>query len=183
MKFTAVGFWAAGVSVLVLTLVAGITCIGISNGEVRLRNAIKAKQEDNKSEFDNMFKKIAQTTQVAKFDRDSLLRIFVEHAGARKVGGENQLMTWVKESIPNVDPSCLKNLMNIIVSSRDQWTMRQKEILDLKREHDNLRGTWPGSWIVGGRPEIQVTIVTSTKTEKAFGTGKDDDVDMGLQGK
>jgi hypothetical protein len=166
--------------VLVVVIVVGIICVNISNTEVRLRNTIGAKQEDNKSEFDNMFKKIAQTTQVAKFDRDSLMKIFVEHAGARKIEGGNQLMTWVKESVPNVDSSLLKNLMNIIISSRDGWTMRQKEILDLKREHDNIRETWPGSWVVGGRPEIEVKIVTSSKTEKSFETGKDEETDVGL---
>lgn len=163
---------------LVVGIVGMVVCISTSNTEVRLRNAITAKQDDNKSEFDNMVKKIAQTTQVAKFDRKSLMEIFVEHAKARKMDGNGQLMTWVKESIPNVDASTMKSLMNIITSSRDGWTMRQKEILDLKREHDNIRGTWPGTWIVGNRPEINVKIVTSSRTEKSFETGRDDEIEL-----
>ena len=45
----------------------------------------------------------------------------------------------------------------------------------MKREHDNQSTTFPGSFIVGGRPEIEVTIVTSTRAEENFRTGKDDD--------
>jgi len=66
---------------------------------------------------------------------------------------------------------------NIIASSRDSWTMRQKELIDLSREHNKLLGLFPGSLVFSilGRKPIDITIVTSSKTEKAFETGKDDD--------
>ena len=38
--------------------------------------------------------------------------------------------------------------------------------------------TWPGSMFVGNRPEIEIAIVTSTKTEETFKTGKEDDVEV-----
>jgi len=34
------------------------------------------------------------------------------------------------------------------------------------------------SWFVGGRGKIDVQIVTSTRAEAAFETGKDDDTDL-----
>jgi hypothetical protein len=56
--------------------------------------------------------------------------------------------------------------------------MRQKELIDYKREHDNLRKLFPSCIFVGSRPEIKIIIITSEKTENTFKTGKDNDVDV-----
>lgn len=165
-------------TIAVLILVIIMYGISASNSEKRLRNAISAKQQDNKSEFDNMWKKISQVAQVGEAERLSLMDLFTKHAAARGGGNENAIVSWVQESVPNVDSSLYKNIQNIIVGSRDSWTMRQKEILDLKREHDNLLDTFPSSLFVGSRDRIEVTIITSGRTEKVFETGKDDDVEL-----
>ena len=68
--------------------------------------------------------------------------------------------------------------MNIITSSRDRWTMRQKELLDYKREHDNILDKIPSGWFPAGRQKIDVKIITSSRTEAAFESGVDDDVDV-----
>jgi hypothetical protein len=70
--------------------------------------------------------------------------------------------------------------MKIIVSQRDGFKFRQKEILDYKREHDNLLTTFPNIMFASilGRNKIDVVIVTSTRTEDAFRSGKDDDVNL-----
>lgn len=172
-----IGLAIAGCAAM-LVLVVGIWWVSTSNGEIRLRNQITASQEDNKSEFDNMWKKISQVAQVTEKDRASLEQIFVNHAGARKDESGNLLMKWVQESVPNISSDTFTNLQNIITSSRDRWTMRQKQILDLKREHDNMRLTFPSSLVCGGRPEIEVIIVTSSRTDKAFDSGKDDDIGL-----
>jgi hypothetical protein len=177
-----IGLAIAG-CVFVLGMIVGIWWVSTSNGEIRLRNQMTAKQEDNKNEFDNMWKKIAQVAQVSEKDRSSLEQLFVRHAAARTSDGGGELMKWVQESVPNVSSDTFTNLQNIITSSRDRYTMRQKEILDLKREHDNVRLTFPSSIVCGGRPEIKVVIVTSERTDKAFGSGKDEDVDLFRDGK
>lgn len=169
---------AVGGTILAVLVICGIWWVGTSNTEIGLRNQLEAKQQDNKSEFDNMWKKISQVAEVSEQDRSSLEKIFVEHAQARTSDGGGTLMKWVQESVPNVSSDTFTNLQNIITSSRDRWTMRQKEILDLKRVHDNLREMFPSSLVCGGRPEIEVKIVTSSKTEKSFDTGTDDDVNL-----
>lgn len=174
-----IGIGAVALAV-VLGLVVLVQCVSISNEEIGIRNTITQKQRDNMNEFDNMWKVISQNSQVAKADRDSLMKLFNGYAEARKTGGDNQIMTWVKESVPNVDSSTFKTLMNTITAARNSWTMRQKEILQLKVQHDNLLMKWPGSWILSGRQPIEVTIVTSDKTEKAFESGSDNDTDLGL---
>jgi hypothetical protein len=168
---------------VLLLLLAGIGAMYVtySNQEVRLRNQIEAKLTDNKNEFDNMWKKISQVAQVSDRDRKSLQEIFNSYAEARAgQGGANDgaLMRWVQESIPNVNPQTMANLQNIITSSRDAFTMRPKELIDYKREHDNLRTLFPSSIFVGSRPEIRITVVTSERTEETFRTGQDNDVSV-----
>jgi len=171
-----IGLGTVGIAVLGIFMIAGMF-ISTSNAEATLRVAIEAKQKDNTSEFDNMFKKISQVAQVSSKQMESLKEIFNGYAQARSTGGDNQLMTWVKEAIPNVDTATFNNLQNIITASRDSWTMRQKELIDLNREHEKMLNIFPDSAILAilGRKSIEIKIVTSGRTDKAFETGKDDD--------
>ncbi len=163
---------------LVFIFIFGVYFIRTSNDEIKLRNLISSKATDNQSEYDNLTKKISQVAQVTDAQKEALKDIFVSHAQARAVNSDKLLMAWVHESVPNVDTSTFNNLMNIITGSRDAWTMRQKELIDLKREHDNIIDTFPSSIIVGSRGKIDIKIITSSKTEKVFEQRKDDDVDV-----
>ena len=174
-----------GLSVIGVVLLGIVMFIGMfisaSNREATLRTAIEAKQKDNTSEFDNMYKKILQVAQVSEKQMSILKDIFVSHASARTGNGDGgSLMKWVQESVPNIDTSTMNNLQNIITGSRDSWTMRQKELIDLSREHTKLLRVFPSSVILSmlGRKEIDIKIVTSSRTAAAFETGKDDDMDV-----
>ena len=168
------------VGVVALWLVCSV--IGISNKEVELRTTIETKQKDNKSEFDNMWKKISQVAQVTDAQKEAIKEIVVGYADARSQGrdGSGSFINALHEAIPNIDTTTFNNLQNIVVSSRDAFTFRQKELLDLSRAHTILLRRFPEGAILTwmGRKTIDVTIVTSTKTEKVFETGKDDDVDV-----
>ena len=175
-----IGILAASGIFAVFALVICLYGIGVYNKEARLRNTIVNKQKDNTSEYDSLWKKISQAAQVTDGQKQALMEIIVGYANARKGSGGGSLAQMIHEAVPNVDTSTFNNLQNIIVSSRDGWTMRQKELLDLKREHDNLIDTFPGNILLSilGRQKIDVVIVTSTRTENSFKTGKDDDVDV-----
>jgi hypothetical protein len=164
---------------LVIALILGIFFVTTMNKETRLRNQITAKQTDNTSEYDNLWKKLSQSAQVTDAQKEALREIIVGNAQARKSGG-GSLATVVHEAVPTVDTSTFNNLLNIVTSSRDAWTMRQKELIDLKREHDNIIDLFPSNLIcmVLGRQKIDIKIVTSSRTGEAFKTGKDDDVDL-----
>lgn len=175
-----------GGSLLLMVIIMLFYGIGVSNKEARLRNQITAKQTDNTNEYDAMWKKIKQSAEVTDGQKEALRQIFVDHAKARSGdGGKNAVMLWIKESIPNVDTSTFNQLMNIVTGSRDRFTMRQKELLDFKREHDNMIDTFPSSMILSflGRGKIDVVIVTSTRTKEAFRTGEDDDTSVFDKGK
>jgi len=167
---------------LAVLLVFAVYVIGLSNKEVTLAETIKAKQLDNTSEFDNMWKVIQQTAQVPGEKKDALKEIFVGYAQARAGTGDNKpLMNWIKEAVPNADLKIYDNLLNIITAKRDAWTMRQKELIQLNNTHNIMLKTIPGGMILTsilGRQPIEIQIVTSTKTDNAFKTGKDDDVQL-----
>jgi len=155
--------------------------IGVLNRETALRVTIEQKQKDNTSQFDNMWKKIAQVAQVTDAQKNALMEIFNGYAKARTGEGKSgSLATWIHESCPNVDTTTFNNLQNIITGSRDAFTMRQTELLDLNREHQKLIRTIPASFVcsIFGRRSIDIVIVTSSKTEESFKTGKDDDVSV-----
>ena len=95
MKTKYVLFGVLGI-LAVVALFLVVWFVGVMNQEVRLRNAIVAKQRDNTSEFDNMFKKISQVAQVTDAQKNALLEIFKGYAGARsadKEGGSSMGFT------------------------------------------------------------------------------------------
>ena len=126
-----------------------------------------------------MWKKISQVAQVTDGQKQALLDIFVQHAKARTgEGPDKAVVKWIHESVPTVDTKTFTQLQNIIVASRDAFTERQRELLDLKREHDNIIDMFPSSLVCGSRGKIEVVIVTSSRADEAFKTGKDDDTSV-----
>jgi len=180
MSKVLMGIMATG-GILVLAVIILLSySVSVLNREVDLRTLIETKQKDNTSEFDNMWKKISQSAQVTTAQKDALKEIFVEYADARTNEGSGKLMSWVQESVPNVDTVTFNNLQNIITSSRDAWTMRQKELLDFSREHNLLLRKFPSNLICSlfGRKEINIQLVTSTRTQESFATGVDNETGL-----
>lgn len=175
--------WIVLIAVVIGVLWLAFTLMGFHNIEVQQRNLIVMKQKDNTSEFDSMKKVIREVAQVPDYQFDKLKEIFTSYAEARSggKGGNAPIMNWIKEAIPNVDTATFQNLQNIIVAKRDSWTMRQKELLDMKRVHDNILDVGFRGLIltrVFGRHKIDVQIVTSGATKRAFETGEDNDTDV-----
>ena len=166
---------AALVSVAIALLVVVSMYISTSNRENMLRNQFNAVQKDLHNQLDLTNKKISQTAQVTQAQMEALKDIIVGNAQARAQQGKGSMAAMVTEAVPNVDTSTYKTLINLVAGARDTYAAAQTRLLDVKREHDNVRTLMPGSFFVGGRPELEVRIVTSSRTEEAFSTGKDDD--------
>jgi len=96
----------------------------------------------------------------------------------REYGKGGQLMKFITEANPNFDIRLFEKVSNSIEGQRTAFMRDQQKLIDLKREHDNVLTTMPGSFFVGSRPPVEIKIVTSTKTEKTFETRKEDDVDV-----
>lgn len=179
---------AVGAS-LFLAVVIGLSSfvgmyVSYNNSEVKQRNLIEAKQVDNSSELDNMMKKITQITEVTNEGKKAIQEFVIGNSQARAGGqGKGSLFAMVTEAVPDVNPTSqlFVNLMNTITSSRDSWTMRQKELLDLGRVHNNMLQTFPSSFFVstlGGKDKIEIQIVTSTRAQDAMESGVDNNIKL-----
>ncbi len=166
--------------VLIFTLLAWF--IGLWNTEARLRAGITAQQRNIANILDKTNKEIKQSGQVTETGADSLQKLVTGYAEARTgTGGGGKLVTAIHEAIPNVDPSSklFLNLQNIISNARTEFAASQKDLLSRKEQHDALMDGASGQLLaLVGKNKIDVTIVTSSRTEEAMATGKDDDVDV-----
>lgn len=166
---------------LILGVMFAFWAIGVSNAEKTLFQTGKAAQHDNEVVFDNTWKKISTEAAVTEKYKDGFKDIYVGMMNGRYGNdgnaGKETLMKWIQESNPTFDTSLYTKLMNTIEGSRDEFTMNQKKLIDIDRQHKTMRITFPNSLIIGGRPDLNIQLVTSSKTEAAFKTGKDDDVD------
>jgi hypothetical protein len=153
--------------------------VGTYNQATTLRNQYEAKLKANEAVFDNMWKKISQSTEVTNMQKEALKDIFVGHAAARAgSGGAGSFINAVREVVPNVDTSIFKALMNVITGSRDEWTANQVALVDIAREYNLMLQAFPSNILLGAfsfKP-IEVKLITSTRTDTAFKTGKDDEV-------
>lgn len=177
-------WWIIALGIFGSAVIAGLvivfSLIGQYNDAATLRNQYEAKVSANTGEFDNMKKKISQVVQVTDIQYDKLKEIIVSNADARTNKSTTVMMNWIKESVPNIDTSTYKQLINIITGSRDAWTMRQTELVDISREYNLKLSVFPGNFILPmfGFQKIVPKVITSSATEKAFETGKDDDVKL-----
>jgi hypothetical protein len=169
----------AAVGALVGLVVMGfLMYMSYSNSEVRLRNAVKAQQEANTTSFDTCWKIIQGQAQVADKYKDSFKEIYVGLMEGRHYEKGGNLMKFITEANPTFDIKLFEKVSNSIEGQRTAFMRDQQKLIDMKREHDNILTTMPGSFFVGSRPPVEIKIVTSSKTEKTFQTGKEDEVDV-----
>jgi len=166
---------------VVLVCVGGYFAFKIKyeNAEVSLRNQIDAQQDKNTLVFDNTWKIISQKAQVSDEYKDSFKENYVaimEERYDNDRGGA--LMSWVQESNPEFSTELYASLQNSIEAERTNFTREQTRLVDLIREHNDLRMKWPSKVFVGDREEIIAKLVTSKKTKKVFETGNEEDIDL-----
>lgn len=154
--------------------------VSYSNREVLLRTQFSAQQKANEVVFDKVWKIIQQKAGVSSEYADKFKEIYVQIMDARYDKGDGTLMKWIQEQNPQFDASLYKDLSLAIESNRSEFMRVQERLIDIKREHDNLRMLFPSSVFltIKGVKELEMKLVTSSKTDKAFATGKDDDVEL-----
>jgi len=139
----------------------------------------KAAQLNSTIVFDKTWKVIRDQAHVTEQYKDGFKEIYVGMMDARysKDGnsGKETLMKWVTESNPTLDASIYKTLMNTIEGSRDEFMVEQKKLIDINRELKAMKIKFWEGFIIGGRPDLDIKLVTSAKTEEAFKSGQDND--------
>ena len=156
------------------------------NTQASLKNQYEMKVQDDKNEFDNMWKQISQSYQIADANKGAFKEIFSAWAGGSTPQDGGKMMLWLKQAVPDVSgvSDIYKQVMNVMTSKRDGFTMRQKELIAIAEQYNRNLAIQPRGFLLSlfGFKHIDPLIVTSTRSEKAFETGKDDDVSLGGTG-
>ncbi|PJE76932.1 hypothetical protein COV05_01935 [Candidatus Uhrbacteria bacterium CG10_big_fil_rev_8_21_14_0_10_48_16] len=175
------------VGLLSLAVIAMMTIgmyVNYTNAEVRTRNLAEAQQENLEVVFDATWKIIQQKAGVSSQYAKDFKEIYPELMEGRYGNDRGgALMSWITEHNPEFDTALYQDLMRSIEAERTKFAREQKKLIDIKAQHDNLRETLPSSIFVGGRPEIKIQLVTSAKTDEAFSSGQENDVDLFSNGK
>lgn len=176
--------WIAPLAI-VGVLIAGLVgllgmFISYSNQEVDLSTQFSAQQKANAVIYDKVWKTLQQKAGVADQAADKFKEIYANIMDARYDGKDQVLMNWIQEQNPSFDMSLYKDLSMSIEAQRAEFANVQQKLIDIKREHDRLRLRIPSSifLMIKGVKELQMQLVTSSRTEKAFETGVDDDVSL-----
>jgi hypothetical protein len=151
--------------------------------EVGVRVVFENKIEANKTDFDNMWKTIQQVAQVPAAHKDGFMEVMNSYAAARSAGkGEGSFLSIMNEAVPDFTGSTelFAKVQTVVEAKREAWTTRQKELIALKSEHDLLIRQLPGSVYATflGRDALTLQLVTSGRTDEAFSSGKDENVDL-----
>jgi len=176
--------WVAPLAIVGVIVAGLVGLVGMfitySNQEVELSTQFGAQQKANTVIYDKVWKTLQQKAGVADQSADKFGEIYANIMDARYGDKDQVLMNWIQEQNPTFDMSLYKDLSLSIEANRAEFANVQQKLIDIKREHDNLRMKIPSSFFLAmkGTKELQMQIVTSTRTEKAFDTGKDDDVGL-----
>lgn len=168
-----------GVAVLTIGLIIVLMGVSASNREISLRSQITAQKQVCEAYYDKLWKVISQKAQVADQYKNAFKEIYpalIEGRYGNEKGGT--LMKWIQESNPTFDVSLYKDLMSSIEAERAGFFMEQKRLVDLDNEHRILKRTIPQSWFVGSRPDIAITIVSSSATKQVMESGEENDIDI-----
>lgn len=165
------------VAVLFISLTWFLMSTSYNNKYSVLVTEAKARQDVSKVTLDNTWKVISGQAKVAEKERESFQDTFIEIMNARTQNDESLLMKWSQEAQVPITPDLYRALQQTIESQRNTFTAAQKELIDIKREADTMRATFPGSLFLSGREDIKIQLVTSARTEEAFNTGQENNAD------
>jgi hypothetical protein len=177
---TIISLVGAGVGTLVILIVVMMN-ISAVNQEVDLRNQAAAQEKANQVIYDEVWKVLQQKAGILDKFADDFKSIYGTIMDARYQGEKNgpgPTFKWIQEHNPSFTPEMYKDLSVAIEAYRGKFSRVQQKLVDIKREHDNLRQKIPSCWFVGEKPELKITVVTSTKTERTFETGREDDIEL-----
>jgi hypothetical protein len=163
----------------VCALIYGLMWFTYSRKHVQLKNKAEAQQKVCEAHFDKMWKVIKQHAQITDHYKESFKELYpklMEGRYGNARGGA--LMSWIKESNPTLDSKVWTKMMNAIEAQRTAFFRDQEQLLDIKREHDDLRLQPPSKWFIDESDKVTVVVITSAKTKEAYSSGEENDVEL-----
>lgn len=159
-------------------VVTGIGMIGVGyyNDFTTAEQTIVAQYDQNRNDYDNMYKKFREVAQVPTMYADDLKKVYdAAIQGRYGKDGSHALMQFIKEQNPTLDGALYRQLAETIEAGRNAFEADQKSLIDRKRAYQTQVHRLPGAFVAGllGFPRIDLAkygIVTSDVTEEAFTT-------------
>lgn len=171
------GLGIVGLIVVFVIGAVAISGIGFHNREVNLRNAVIAQGDANTAVFDRTWKVIAQQAEVAEQHKEAFAEVYTDIMDASG-GGNNRLLAFIQSVNPQYDQATFVNLQNSIEANRRDFEREQKSLISKQNAHRVFVSQFPNNiWAdLLGRDALDVTIVTSTRTQEVFSAGVDNDI-------
>jgi hypothetical protein len=162
----------------------GCTALGYRSDCVAAEAGLKAQQEQVKNNYDNMWKRFREMSQVPSMYVGDLKKVF-DSAMQGRYGkdGNKSVFAWIQEHNPTIDSSMYTKIQNAIESGRVSFMAEQEQLLDKKRQYETIlqgnRGVFVG--FLFRFPKIdtdKIQILTSDQTEEAFKAKKSDEIKL-----
>ncbi len=169
---------------LIISMIAGATVIGSFNSEVAARAEFNAQLKVNESSFDKTWKVIQQEAQVASAERESFRKTYAEIMQSQQgIAGNGQLASFFTQANINVSPELFSKLMTSIEAQRESFHRDQMKLAEIKSKHDKILGGFPGNvlFFFVHRDPLEIKMITSDRTNEAFASGTDNNVDLNLK--
>jgi hypothetical protein len=172
-----------GIFIMGIITVLGIGgyVVGVRNKAVELETQFSAQISANMSTYDKVWKILQQKAGITSQYADDFKQNFAAIMQGRYGNPDNRansMMLWIQEKNPDFSIDLYKDLTQSVEALRTEFDQSQKKMIDIKREHDNLRLKFPSSLAMFGKNELVLKLVTSGRTEKAFESGQDNDVEL-----
>ena len=168
--------------ILVVVVLVAVILGGMLWGQyttmVSLDEKIKSKDVANQSEYDNMWKSFKETAQVTSKQAADIKAAYLDLITGR-YQDSNLLFKTVKEDNPKMDTSLYNKLMDNITAGRKTFNNCQKQISDIVGEYNQYLRSHPLVYILGFKEkDARSYIITSARTDNAYKTGQDEEVDL-----
>lgn len=177
----------AALAVTGVILLFGVSVLGMAFGFrtdcVRAEAGIKAQYDQNQNNYDNMWKKFKEMSQVNSMYVDDLKKVY-DSALQGRYGkdGSKAVFQFLKEHNPDLNVSIYTKLQAAIEAGRNSFQAEQSQLIDKKREYETvLNGNTAliANW--WGYPKIDLnkySIVTSDTTDETFKSKKADEIKL-----
>lgn len=191
----------AGAAFAVIVITIFMSMVGWYDSATKLENSTSAQWRNNQNTYDAFWKTVKETAQVPDKYKEDFKQLLVSETAA-KYGpeGSKATMQWFQDRQINFDASMYRKVQDIIESGRADFKRSQTELLDKQRKvQDMTQSYWGGvmakhydfpremkgdfappkdSDSDGKLTVLDYPIVTSARTQKAFQTGQDEEVNV-----
>lgn len=149
------------------------------NVAVDLEEQINAQYNVNQSNYDNMWKRFKEITQISDIQAEKFKYVYQGLIEGR-YKDEKLIFKSIQENNPQLDTKLYSDLQREVAASRREFANDQQKEIDVIREYNTYIRKYPIMTYITHREKIDETkyYITSNKTQDAFKNKKDDAIDL-----